>query len=80
MRTTAASNQCSGTHDAADVPVAPPQPAQCRPRFKPCQPQEIAVRALHERLRTLTAEYGVSHETVRAMVRRVGSAGTACVV
>ncbi|MGN6758977.1 MAG: hypothetical protein ACTHMJ_21610 [Thermomicrobiales bacterium] len=33
----------------------------------------IAARAQHESLRDLAAAYGVSHETIRAIVRRVAA-------
>ena len=52
-------------------PAAPAPPPQRRPRLDPARYPEIATRARHESLRALAAEYGVSHETIRAVVRRV---------
>ena len=47
------------------------RPLQCRPRLpRQCWP-EIAERAQYESLRDLAVEYGVSHETIRAVVRQV---------
>ena len=50
---------------AAPRPFAP----QHRPRLAREYWTEIAERARHESLRDLAAEYGVSHETIRAAVR-----------
>ncbi len=35
---------------------------------------EVAARARHESLRDLALAYGVSHETIRAVVKRVAAA------
>ncbi len=52
--------------------TTPPVPQQHRPRLAPERWSEIAERAQYESLRDLAAEYGVSHETIRAVVQRVG--------
>ena len=57
----------------APSPAAVPPPRQQRPRLPRNLYPIIAERARHESLRDLAAEYGVSHETVRAIVRRVGA-------
>ena len=58
------------------APEAPPPaaliPPQQRPRLPRSSYPAIAERARHESLRDLAAEHGVSHETIRAIVRRVG--------
>src|SRR5205823_7660113 len=48
----------------------PATPKQQRPRIHPADWPRIAERARYESLRDLAAEYGVSHETIRAVVRR----------
>ncbi len=59
----------------AYFPVASPvmlqQPAQHRPHVDLARWPEIAERARHESLRALAAEYGVSHETIRTISKRV---------
>ena len=45
--------------------------AQHQPQIDPILWPEIAERARHESLRALAAKYGVSHETIRTIVRRV---------
>ena len=47
-----------------------PTPAP-RPRLSPELWPEIAARAERESLRTVGTAYGVSHETIRTIVRRV---------
>ena len=47
-----------------------PTPRQKHPSIDPAEWPTIAERARHERLRELAAEYGVSHETIRTIVRR----------
>jgi cytochrome oxidase assembly protein ShyY1 len=60
--------------------VAAPPPAlrrslpQHAPRIDPVNWPTIAERARHESLRDLACAYGVSHETIRAIVRRVDAA------
>ncbi|HEU5329976.1 MAG TPA: helix-turn-helix domain-containing protein, partial [Thermomicrobiales bacterium] len=49
-------------------PLSPAQ--QSRPRLAPACWPEIAARAENESLRDLAAAYGVSHETIQAVVRR----------
>ena len=44
-------------------------PKQWRPWLDRAQWPAIAERARHESLRDLAAEYGVSHETIRSIVR-----------
>jgi hypothetical protein len=51
----------------------PATPKQKRPRIHPADWPEIAERAQFESLRDLAAEYSVSHETVRAIVKRVAA-------
>ena len=51
--------------------VAPQPPAQHQPQIDPVLWPEIAERTRHESLRALAATYGVSHETIRVIVRRV---------
>jgi len=46
------------------------QPGQQRPRLSRGRYATIAERAHHESLRDLALAYGVSHETIRAIVRR----------
>ncbi len=51
-------------------------PRPCAPQHRPRRARdywpEIAARARYESLRELAAECGVSHETIRAVVRRAG--------
>ena len=54
-----------------ESPVTLQQPEQHRPHIDPVVWPEIAERARHDSLRQLAAAYGVSHETIRAIVRRV---------
>ncbi len=56
-----------------DCRVALPCPAQHRPHLDPALWPEIAERARRDSLRTLAVEYGVSHEAIRAIVRREAS-------
>jgi hypothetical protein len=56
------------------TPTTAPIPPQQRPRLPRSCYAAIAERARYESLRDLAAEYGVSHETIRAIVRRVGAA------
>lgn len=51
-------------------PIPSLRPAQYRPHVDPALWPEIAEHARHESLRHLAAEYGVSHETIRTIVRR----------
>ena len=46
-------------------------PAQHQPQIDPILWPEIAERARHESLRHVAGVYGVSHETIRTIVRRV---------
>ena len=48
-----------------------------RPRLSPELWPEIAARAADESLRRLAAAYGVSHETIRTIVRRMAGQGPA---
>ena len=59
---------------AVPTPTTAPIPPQQRPRLPRNLYPAIAERARYESLRDLAAEYGVSHETIRAIVRRVGGA------
>jgi hypothetical protein len=60
--------------EAEEVPVPP---LQRRPRHdRPSWPA-ISERAKYESLRDLAAEYGVSHETIRTVVRCRGLAARA---
>ncbi|MDP9373665.1 MAG: hypothetical protein M3Q65_14670 [Chloroflexota bacterium] len=65
------------THFSVDMPVALPRPPQQQPQVAPALWAEIAERARYESLRDLAAEYAVSHETIRAVVRRVRDTGAA---
>jgi len=47
---------------------------QHRPQLPPACWPEVAARARHESLRDLALAYGVSHETIRAVVKRVRAA------
>ena len=58
-------------------PEPTPPPRQQRPRLSPALWPAIAERAHHESLRVLAAEYAVSHETIRAVVRRMQDTGAA---
>ncbi len=51
--------------------VALRPPAQHQPQIDPALWPEIAERARHESLRALAVAYGVSHETIRTIVRRL---------
>ena len=57
---------------AAITPHVPVPPQKC-PALPPDTWPTIAERSRHESLRDLAAEYGVSHETIRAVVRRVAA-------
>ena len=59
---------------AAPLPPDKPavRPQQQRPQLDRALWPAIAERARCESLRDLAADYGVSHETIRAIVRRVG--------
>ena len=58
-------------------PITPPKPEATPPRYLAARPrcltpaQEAAIRALAgtKSLRSLAADFGVSHETVRAVLR-----------
>ena len=56
--------------------ISAPSPQQ-RPRLPRSSYPAIAERARYESLRDLADEYGVSHETIRAIVRRAGAAAQA---
>ena len=57
-----------------DTPPLDRTPPQKRSQLDPALWAEIAERARYESLRDLAIAYGVSHETIRAVVRRGGSA------
>ena len=61
------------THFAVTIPVILVRPAQQQPQIDPALWAEIAERARYASLRDLAVEYGVSHETIRAVVRRVAA-------
>lgn len=62
---------------AVPTPATAPIPPQQRPRLpRSCYPI-IDERARHESLRDLAAEYGVSHETIRALVRHARGTASA---
>lgn len=50
--------------------TAPPRGPQHTPKLDPSLWPAIAKRARHESLRHLAAEYGVSYETIRTIVKR----------
>ena len=52
------------------IPVSLVRPAQQQPQIDPALWPEIAERARYASLRDLASEYGVSHETIRAIARR----------
>ncbi len=54
-----------------DIPVVRPRPPQQQPCIDPAHWAAIAARAEHESLRDLAVAYGVSYETIRAIVRRI---------
>ena len=54
-----------------DCRVMLPHAAQHQPLVDPAVWPEIAERARYTSLRDLAAEYGVSHETIRTIVRRL---------
>ncbi len=58
----------SAPSPAEDAPR--PVPPQKRPRLDPARWPEIAARASYESLRDLAIEFGVSHETIRTVIRR----------
>ena len=58
-------------YGVADTPPAAIIPPQKCARLDATLWPPIAERARHEGLRDLASEYGVSHETIRAIVRRV---------
>ena len=62
------------THFAVAIPAILVRPPQQQPQLDAALWPAIAERARYASLRDLAAEYGVSHETVRAIVRRGGSA------
>jgi hypothetical protein len=53
---------------------------QHTPQIDPATWPIIAERARYESLRDFAAGYGVSHETIRAIVRRVTAARGHCAV
>ena len=56
-----------------ECPVTLRQPPQHQPQIDPALWPAIAKRARRESLRALALEYGVSHEAIRRIVRRVAS-------
>ena len=54
-----------------ESPVTRQRPPQHRPHVDPALWPEVAERAGRESLRDLAGEYGVSHETIRTIVRRM---------
>ena len=54
-----------------DSPVTLQRLGQHTPHVDPALWPEIAERARHQSLRDLGAEYGVSHETIRTIIRSV---------
>ena len=63
-----------------ESPVMLQRPVQQRPHLDPARWPEIAERAKRESLRHLAAEYGVSHETIRAIPDRVAGGGRTSIV
>ena len=53
------------------IPATLRRPAQHRPQIDPARWPEIVERARHESLPALASEYDVSHETLRAIARRM---------
>ena len=58
-----------------ESPVTVRRPQRHRPHIDPVAWPEVATRARHASLRALAIEYGVSHETVRGIVRRAAMSG-----
>ncbi|HEY8597053.1 MAG TPA: hypothetical protein VIL85_01405 [Thermomicrobiales bacterium] len=58
--------------DSLPSPQQAPPP-QHRPHLPPACWPEVAARARHESLRDLALAYGVSHETIRAVVKRIAA-------
>ena len=54
-----------------ESPVTLRRPVQHQPQIDPARWPEIAERARHQSLRALAVAYGVSHETIRTIVRRL---------
>ncbi len=59
------------THHLVRVPTPTLTPPHKQPHLDCHLWPEIANRAEHESLRDLAAEYNVSHETIRAVMKRV---------
>ena len=66
---------CPAYYPVSVLPVAAPEPIprQQRPHLPHAVWSQIAGRAPSASLRDLAAKYGVSHETSRAIVRRVAA-------
>ena len=62
-------------HAVAPARVSRKSLPQHAPKLGPTLWPVIAARARHESLRDLACAYGVSHETIRAIVRRAAAAG-----
>ena len=62
-------------HAVAPARVSRRSLPQHTPKLGPTLWPVIAARARHESLRDLARAYGVSHETIRAIVRRAAAAG-----
>ena len=58
-----------------DTPPLDRTPSQKRPQLDPALWSEVAERARYESPRDLAIAYGVSHETIRTVVRRAHAAG-----
>jgi hypothetical protein len=58
-----------------ESPIATRQPVQHGLHLEPALCPEIAGLARHESLRELAAEYGVSHEAIRFVLRRKAASG-----
>ena len=61
------------THFAVAIPVTLVRPPQQQPQLDSALWSAIAERARYESLRDLAVEYGVSHETIRSILRRVAA-------
>ncbi|MDP9375851.1 MAG: transposase family protein [Chloroflexota bacterium] len=65
------------THHLGRVAMPTRTPPHKQPHLECRLWPEIAERARHESLRNVAAEYGVSHETIRTILRRLTALGQA---
>ena len=58
-----------------ESPITMRRPAQHQPQIDPTLWPEVAARARHASLRAVAIAYGVSHETIRTILRRTTANG-----